>query len=216
MAVALGHSPTSPSSIFRIPWLCPISSCFPCLCFQGLCSLPDSFSGSLLPLTPSPPSHTVGRRGCVAAFYFWSPWGGGAALGLFWHPLCPESRGVMSVFLSVPPPTPLSHPLLPSITLSAFVSFLSFRLSSLGALCSCCLFVSASPLNAPSAPSPPSSSSEKLSTSRASIFQVCGARWRWSGGLPACPARTIIIPSRVVIHIYKIERMEPRMRECGG
>lgn len=121
---------------------------------------------------------------------------GCSARTFFWHPLCPESRGVMSVFLSVPPPTPLSHPLLPSITLSAFVSFLSFRLSSLGALCSCCLFVSASPLNAPSAPSPPSSSSEKLSTSRASIFQVCGVRWRWSGGLPACPARTIIIPSQ--------------------
>lgn len=76
--------------------------------------------------------------------------------------------------ISVPAATPLSHPLRPHLP-SAFVSFLppflSFPLCSLGALCSCRLFVSASPL---SAPSPPFSSSEKLSTSRASIFQVCG------------------------------------------
>lgn len=66
---------------------------------------------------------------------------------LYWHQLSPKSQGVMSV-IQYPCLLALPSPILPpGISLSAFVSFLPsflYLLSSLGALCSCRLFVSAS------------------------------------------------------------------------
>lgn len=85
-------------SIFLIPCLCPILSCLPRLCSRGLYSLPDSFSGSLLPLTPYPIAHR-GEKGECRCFLFMVSLGRGciARTFFFLHLLGPESRGVMSV-----------------------------------------------------------------------------------------------------------------------
>lgn len=92
-----------------------------------------------------------------SCFLFLVSLGRGRVLGLVWHLLCPVSRGVMSVTW-YPCLSPTPHRL--QVALVSFLPRLqSFSLSSLGALCSCGLFDSASPLSASSAPC---SSSEKL------------------------------------------------------
>lgn len=163
-------------------------SCLPASVPRSLFSS-RPFSGFLFPLTPSPIAHR-GEKGVCRCFLFMVSLGRGCSARTFFGICWALSHEVSCLCLiSMPAATPLSHPLLPRIPLSAFVSFLppflSFPLCSLGALCNCRLFVPASPLSAPSAPS---SSSEKLSTSRASIFQVCGVRWRWGRGAPSMPS----------------------------
>lgn len=147
-----------------------------------------------------------------SCFLFLVSLGRGRVLGLVWHLLCPVSRGVMSVtWYQCLSPTP--HRL--QVALVSFLPRLqSFSLSSLGALCSCGLFDSASPLSASSAPC---SSSEKLRPQGHQYFRCVW--WDRDGvgdGLPACPATTpIILSPEWIIHIYEVERKDTRMiRKC--
>lgn len=112
-------------------------------------------------------------------------------LGLFWHLLGSESRGVLSVTRgSVPSPSPLSYPLPPCPSLSAFVSalppFPSSSLSSLGALCNWTLCFRLSALCSLSSLS---QLGEAVDLKGIHISGVWGAV-EVGRGLPACPAMT--------------------------
>lgn len=111
--------------------------------------------------------------------------------------------------VSVPPGAPLSHPLPPGIALSAFVSFRlsfsSFWLSSLGALCSCRLFVSASLL-----PLLPLSAPKSCDLSISGVWGAVEVAWGWAPSIPGDDSNGPGLP-RVIIHIYEVERTDTTM-----
>lgn len=207
---SLGRSPPLPHLGLSSSSLCsaPLHLVSPTTSLRDLCCLPAFFLAFSFALTPSLTKHS-GRRGCVTLLSIYGLRGEGVQ---WWTLLTSAEAEVARCHVcnsvSVPPRARLSHPLPLGISLPAFVSFLPpflSLLSSLGALCSCHLFVSASLL--PLLPLPARKNCDLNGISVSGVWGTVEVGVVWAPSMPSNDSNHFPLP-RVIIHIDEIDEIE--------